>query len=91
MLSDSRFEAFITDNKGQLIEVILGSRGYEVEKEKMYRVIIPTNDTVYKYYYLHRNGGIDMANNFKCVDSHTEEFIRSVSDDLWQFAVEVAE
>lgn len=26
------FEEFITDNKKQLIEVILGNRGYEVEK-----------------------------------------------------------
>ena len=85
------FEEFITDNKKQLIEVILGNRGYEVEKEKMYRVIIPTKDTVWEYYYLDQDGGIDVSNSLKYVDSHTEEFIRSVSDDLWQFAVEVAE
>lgn len=91
MWVESDFEDFITENKKELIEVILGSRGYEVEKEKMYRVIIPTKDTVWEYYYLDQDGGINVSNSLKYVDSHTEEFIRSISDDLWQFAVEVVE
>lgn len=65
--------------------------GYEVEKEKLYQVIIPTKDEGWKYYFLDKDRGINMENNLKYVDSHTEEFIRSVSDDLWSFAVEVAE
>lgn len=84
------FEEFISYNKKQLIEVILGSRGYEVE-EKLYQVIIPRKDLVWECYYLDHDGGINMATKSKYVDSHTEEFIRSISDDLWQFAVEVAE
>lgn len=91
MWADSRFEDFINDNKGQLIEVILGSRGYEVEKEKLYQVIIPRKDAVWDCYYLDHDGGISMTTKSKYVDSHTEEFIRSISDDLWQFAVGVAE
>lgn len=63
--------------------------GYEVEKEKLYRVIIPTKDKLFKYYYLDGDGGINMVNKLESVESHTEEFIRSISDDLWQFAVEV--
>ena len=65
--------------------------GYEVEKEKLYRVIIPTKDTECDYYYLNRDGGINMSYELKSVECHTEAFIRSISDELWQFAVEVTE
>ena len=65
--------------------------GYEVEKKKLYQVIIPKKDLVWECYYLDRDGRIYVASNSKYADSHTEEFIRSISDDLWQFAVEVAE
>lgn len=65
--------------------------GYQIEKEKLYQVIIPTKDKLWKYYYLDHDGGINMVDRLKYVESHTEEFIRSVSDDLWQFAMEVAE
>ena len=65
--------------------------GYQFEKEKLYQVIIPTKDKLWKYYYLDGDGGINMVDALENVESHTEEFIRSVSDDLWQFAVEVAE
>lgn len=65
--------------------------GYQVEKEKRYQVIIPTKDKLWKYYYLDDDGGINMVDKLESVESHTEEFIRSVSDELWQFAVEVAE
>ena len=88
MWVESDFEDFITENKKELIEVILGNRGYEVEK-KLYQVIIPRKDMVWECYYLDRDGRIVVASNSKYADSHTEEFIRSVSDDLWQFAVEV--
>lgn len=83
------FEEFVTDNKKQLIEVILGNRGYEVEKEKRYRVIIPTKNTTWAYYYLEHDGGLSVGNALEYVTSHTEEFIKSVSAELWQFAVEV--
>ena len=65
--------------------------GYKVQKDKLYRVIIPTKDKSWKYYYLDDDGGINMVDKLESVESHTEEFIRFVSDDLWQFAVEVAE
>lgn len=65
--------------------------GYQVEKEKRYQVIIPTKDKLWKYYYLDDDGGINMVDKLEHVESHTEEFIRSVSDDLWPFAVEVME
>lgn len=89
MWSECDYLDFITDNKKELIEVILGNRGYEIEKEKLYQVIIPTKDKLWKYYYLNDDGGINITNKLKYVKSHTEEFIRSVSDDLWQFAEEV--
>lgn len=65
--------------------------GYQIEKEKLYQVIIPTKDKAWKYYYLDDDGGINMVDKLEFVESHTEEFIRSVSDDLWQFAMEVVE
>ena len=65
--------------------------GYQLEKEKLYQVIIPTKDKLWKYYYLDDDGGINMVDKLEFVESHTEGFIRSVSDDLWQFAVEVTE
>lgn len=67
------------------------ANGYEVEKEKLYWVIIPTKSEDWMYYYLDGFGGIYMTDDLKNVERHTEAFIRSVSDDLWQFAVEVAE
>lgn len=63
--------------------------GYEVEKEKLYQVIFPTKDTEWKYYYLDCDGGIRMTNHLENVNCHTEYFIRSISDELWAFAVEV--
>lgn len=63
----------------------------EVEKEKQYCVIIPTNDLNWKYYYLDNGGGFDMTNDKLDIQSHTEAFIRSVSDELWQFANPVEE
>lgn len=44
----SEFEEFITDNKKELIEVILGAREYEIEKEPLYVVKVPNADS---YYY----------------------------------------
>lgn len=50
----SEFEDFITDNKKELIEVILGAREYEVEKEPLYVVKVPNADS---YYYAKLKSG----------------------------------
>ena len=84
---DAAVYHWVNENPYAFIDALRYS--YEVEKEKLYQVIIPTKDTVWKYYYLDHDGGIDMESNLKYVHLHTEAFIRSVSDDLWPFAVEV--
>lgn len=65
--------------------------GYEVKKEKLYQVFIPAKDNTWEYYFLDYDGGINAADDLECVATLTKSFIRSISDDLWQFAVEVAE
>ena len=85
----SEFLDWVRDNPEDYVMAV--RNGYEVEKEELYQVIIPTKDTAWKYYYLDHDGGINVGNDLEYVECHTEAFIRSVSDDLWQFAVEVAE
>ena len=84
------YEWSLEDNNDEVLMQAFAN-GCEIEKEKLYYVIIPTKDKSWKYYYLDHDGGIDMENNLKYVHSHTEDFIRSVSDDLWAFAKDVAE
>ena len=38
--------SFITDNKKELIEVILGTRGYEVEEEPLYYALIKGHELI---------------------------------------------
>ena len=86
----SRVEEWVEENKSTFLDLVNG-KTYEIEKEEFYQVIIPTKDAAWKYYYLDYDGGINAGNDLEYVECHTETFIRSVSDDLWQFAVEVTE
>ena len=86
----SEVEDWLDEYKSTFLDLVNG-KPYEIEKEKLYYVIIPTKDKGWKYYFLDKGRGIDMEDDLKNVERHTEAFIRSVSDDLWPFAVEVAE
>ncbi|WP_373757841.1 DUF1642 domain-containing protein [Jeotgalibaca porci] len=65
----SGFEEFITDNKKQLIEVILGNRGYEVEKEKLYHVVSPDNLTM-----LYKINGVEVKSSHGYLLSQVTQF-----------------
>lgn len=86
----SKVEDWLDENNSAFLDLVNG-KPYEVEEEKLYYVIIPTKCEDWMYYYLDGFGGIDMTDDLKNVTCHTEAFIRHISDDLWQFAVEVAE
>ncbi len=86
----SKAERWIGENNSIFLDLV-NDKPYEVKKEKLYYVIIPTKCEDWSYYYLDGFGGIDMTDDLKNIESHTEAFIRSVSDDLWPFAVEVSE
>ena len=86
----SKVEDWLDENSSTFLDLVNG-KPYEVEKEKLYWVIIPTKSEDWMYYYLDGFGGIYMTDDLKNVERHTEAFIRFISDDLWQFAVEVSE
>lgn len=86
----SKVEDWLDENDSTFLDLVNG-KPYEVEKEKLYYVIIPTKCEDWMYYYLDGLGGIDTTDDLKNIESHTEAFIRFISDDLWPFAVEVAE
>lgn len=96
MWVESNFEDFITDNKRELIEVILGTREYEVEKEKLYVVELSNDhltnylayDLVYKVFFISKNQE-DALNKYK--KKFTEQEIKDYDERYWAFAVEVAE
>lgn len=94
MWSESGFFDFITDNKKELIEVILGNRGYEVEKEKLYRVELPSGHVMYmsggknkvSYSYM-PIGYAKTTPDFL----FTEAEIKAIDERYWPFAKEVEE
>ena len=92
------FEEFITDNKKQLIEVVIGNRDYEIEKEKLYYVSFPKPDLGYinmwrntdtGSYYFAKSSSVTSQDGYKCV--FTEKEINEHDERFWPFAVEVAE
>ena len=102
MWVESNFEDFITDNKRELIEVILGTREYEVEKEKLYRVEMPGTDDLLltlegsKYYFDERLDIFDerlvyIGGKPNIRQEFTESEIKTIDERYWTFAVEVAE
>ena len=90
---ESNFEDFITDNKRELIEVILATRKYEVQKEKLYRVELPSGHIMYM------SGREDKASYSYMPIKYakttpdflfTEAEIKAIDKRYWTFAVEVA-
>lgn len=101
MWSGSGFEEFITDNKKQLIEVIIGNRGYEVEKEKLYYILLGVKRVGQSPVYLFKSSkgrDIDWSPS-RYIESEkyaysyrfTESEIKAIDERYWPFAVEVAE
>lgn len=89
------FEEFITDNKKQLIEVILGNRGYEVEKEKLYYVLDKQGKTllVLMSGEVRISGGYVLSESTanKEIYQLTEKQIKDYDERFWPFAVGVTE
>lgn len=87
------FLDFITDNKKELIEVILGTRQYEVEKEKLYRVEMSGTDNLLltlegsEYYFDEQIDYIGDKPNIR--QEFTEKEIKAIDERYWEFAVEV--
>jgi len=87
---------FIGNNKKKLIEVILGTRPYEIEKEKLYVVELISNnlmrclgyDLVDKVFFISETQE-ERLNKFK--KRFTEQEIKDYDERFWPFAVEVAE
>ena len=91
----SEFEDFISDNKGQLIEVILGNRGYEAEKERLYYVLDKQSKTLLVLIggEVRISGGYALSESTATKDIYqlTEKQIKDYDERFWEFAVEVAE
>lgn len=89
------FEEFVTDNKKQLIEVILGNRGYEVEQEKLYYVLDKQSKTllVLMSGEVRISGGYVLSESTanKEIYQLTEKQIKDYDERFWEFAVEVTE
>ncbi|WP_373742921.1 DUF1642 domain-containing protein [Jeotgalibaca porci] len=89
----SHFEDFITDNKKSLIEVILGAREYEVEKEKLYYVLNKRDETllVFMRGEVKLSVGYVLRDGNKEIYQLTEKQIKDYDERYWPFAVEVTE
>lgn len=87
------FVDFINDNKGQLIEVILGNREYVVEQEKLYYVLNKHGQTLLVFI----GGVVCLSSGYPLRDGNkdkyqlTENQIKDYDPRYWSFAVEVAE
>ena len=83
---------FISKNKKELIEIILGNREYEVEEQKYYVIDKEDNILLIRGY-----GGIEKADNLKITNSGggalklTEQEIKDCDERFWAFAVKVEE
>lgn len=94
MWSESGFLDFITDNKKELIEVILGNREYEVEKEKLYRVELPSGHIMYMSGGKYKTSYSYMPTEYAKTTPDflfTEAEIKAIDERYLVFAVEVAE
>ena len=78
---------FISKNKKELIEIILGNREYEVEEQKYYVIDKEDNILLIRGY-----GGVGKANNLKITNSGggalklTEQEIKDYDPRYWEFA-----
>ena len=83
---NSGFEYFITSNKKALIEVILGLREYEVEKEKLYYIKFSENQYALRY----NDNKIDsvLVTDKLTGGRFTEEQIKKINPNLMALAVE---
>ena len=78
---------FISKNKKELIEIILGNREYEVEEQKYYVIDKEDNILLIRGY-----GGIEKADNLKITNSGggalklTEQEIKDYDSRYWAFA-----
>lgn len=87
MWARNGFDNFISDNKKELIEVVIGTRPYEVEIEQIYVVKVPNVDLNY-YYGILKNGdvaiGIVKHENIKDIDFYhfTEKEILAKIPDV---------
>jgi len=84
MWADSHFEDFIDDNKKELIEVILGTREYEVEKEQLYVLKLPYIDYFYTKVEEENRIGIGTSKSIKEMSSYhfTEKEILTKIPDI---------
>lgn len=79
--------------KKQLIEVILGNRPYEVEKEKLYYVLNDHGQTLLVII----GGAVCLSSGYAIRDNNkdkyqlTEKQIKEYDPKYWIFAVEVEE
>ena len=80
----SEFEEFITDNKKELIEVILGTREYEVEKEQLYVLKLPYVNCFYTKVEEENRIGIGTPKSIKEMSSYhfTEKEILTKIPDV---------
>lgn len=89
----SYFKDFINDNKNELIEVILGLREYEVEKEKTYYVLDRQGKTLLVLMgdEVRISGGYVLSESSAIKDIYqlTEKQIKNYDERFWSFAVEV--
>lgn len=83
---NSGFEYFITSNKKALIEVILGLREYEVEKEKLYYIKFSENQYALRY----NDNKIDsvLVTDKLTGGRFTKEQIKKINPNLMALAVE---
>lgn len=93
MLGMDMFDNFIDDNKKELIEVILGTRPYKVEKEELYYVLDKKGKTMLMSWggKATSSGGYSIHDVSKGLYQLTERQIKDYDERYWPFAVEVAE
>lgn len=87
------FEEFIGNNKKKLIEVILGARPYELEKEKLYYVLNKQGKTLLMFVgeKVCVSSGYEIHDDNKGFYQFTEKQIKDYDKRYWAFAEEVAE
>ena len=78
---------FISKNKKELIEIILGNREHEMEEQKYY--VIDKEDNIW---LIRGYGGVEKADNLKITNSGggalklTEQEIKNYDERFWPFA-----
>ena len=88
--------SFITDNKKELIEVILGTRGYEIEEPPKYYVLDKYGVAILKKNAMSAGGGVGKSagvNIYAAVHRQdeekyqlTEKEIKDYDERYWAFA-----